>query len=84
MTQIKEANNQTINKMSKMEAELKDRNTLENELLEKRKMIDSLREPKLPITIVKENISISSKFGSEFEEHEHFIKQTIVEVLASS
>ena len=46
--------------------------------------VNSLSEPMLPITITKEDISYSSKYGSEFDEHLDFIKQAIVEVLASS
>ena len=46
--------------------------------------VNSLSEPMLPMTITKEDISYSSTYGSEFDEHLDFIKQTIVELLASS
>ena len=46
--------------------------------------VNSLNKIKLPMTVFKKDITVIDKGGSHFDEHEDFIKQAIIKVLASS
>ena len=92
MKEVKKADDVKINELSEIESDLKAKNlSLEKQLVVKTQTIDemkskvhSLSEPQLPMTVLKENIEVISKCGSDFNNHVDFIKQTIVQVLASS